>query len=157
MLSRCGAVYFRSVLIEVYEQTYKLSFSLHSRLSHGQSAGQRPGPVLTGQRCPCVRVGQGFGGFLGLCEKVFSLTAMPGGGLPPQVEFFFLFIIKCLGYNNVNARPHFVLLKQSNQERRVGWPCYIAGCCRHGKLFVLDLFVVVLMYVWHYIFGKGTK
>jgi hypothetical protein len=36
-----------------------------------------------------VRVRQGFGGFLGLCEKVFSLTTMPGGGLPLQVEFFF--------------------------------------------------------------------
>ena len=60
-----------------------------------------------------------------------------------------------LSYNNLNVRPHFVLLKQSNQERRVGWPCYFAGCCRHGKLFVLDLFVVV--YVWHYIFGKGTQ
>jgi len=38
---------------------------------------KRPGLVLKGQRLPCVRVGQGFGGFLDLCEKVFSLIAMP--------------------------------------------------------------------------------
>ena len=34
--------------------------------------------------------GRGSGVFLGLCEKVFSITAMPGGrSYPLQVEFFF--------------------------------------------------------------------
>jgi len=39
--------------------------------------------------CPCVRVRQGFRGFLGQCEKVFSLTTIFRGGLPLQVEFFY--------------------------------------------------------------------
>jgi hypothetical protein len=33
---------------------------------------------------PSVRVGPGFGDFLGLREK--TLHAMPGGGLPSQVK-----------------------------------------------------------------------
>jgi hypothetical protein len=33
-------------------------------------------------------VGQGFGGFLDLCEKVFFLIQCPGAVLPPQVKFF---------------------------------------------------------------------
>ena len=36
------------------------------------------------------RVGQGFGGFLGLCEKVSSITTMPGGGLTPCRSSFYL-------------------------------------------------------------------
>jgi hypothetical protein len=33
-------------------------------------------------------VGQGFGGFLDLCEKVFFLIQYSGAILPPQVKFF---------------------------------------------------------------------
>ena len=46
---------------------------------------KRPGPVLTGPRCPCVRVGQGFGGFLGLCEKVFFYHNNAQGVVLPPV------------------------------------------------------------------------
>ena len=54
-----------------------------------QSTGLRNRPVLTGLRCRCVWVGQGFGGFLDLREKVLLLNAMPGVAFPPQVQFFF--------------------------------------------------------------------
>ena len=36
----------------------------------------------------CVRMGQGFGGFLDLREKVFFLNAMPGGCLTPRRSSF---------------------------------------------------------------------
>jgi hypothetical protein len=38
-----------------------------------------------------VRVGQGFGGFLDLHEKVFFLAKMPGGCLTPRRSSFKLF------------------------------------------------------------------
>jgi hypothetical protein len=43
----------------------------------------------------CVRMGQGFGGFLGLCEKVFSLTTMPGVAYPSRSSFFFKILQEC--------------------------------------------------------------
>ena len=42
-------------------------------------------------RCRCVWVGQGFEGFLDLREKVLLLNVMPGGGFPPQVQFFCIY------------------------------------------------------------------
>jgi hypothetical protein len=35
-------------------------------------------------------VGQGFGGFLDLCEKVFFLIQYPGAVLPPAGQVFFI-------------------------------------------------------------------
>jgi hypothetical protein len=54
-----------------------------------KTQAKRPGQVLTGQWCPCVRVGQGFGGFLGLCEKVvFYHNNARGVVLPPAGRVF---------------------------------------------------------------------
>ena len=60
-----------------------------------QSTGLRPGPgrwsFSHGLRCHCVWVGQGFGGFLDLREKVFFLIQCPGAVLPPAGRVFFFF------------------------------------------------------------------
>ena len=50
--------------------------------------------VSHGLRCRYVRVGQGFGGFFDLREKIFFLKICPGAVLPPQVEFFMFLDIK---------------------------------------------------------------
>ena len=47
-----------------------------------------PASFTSWLRCRCVWVGQGFRGFLDLCEKVFFLIQCPGMSYPPQVEFF---------------------------------------------------------------------
>ncbi|KAL6843129.1 hypothetical protein ACP4OV_026842 [Aristida adscensionis] len=53
-----------------------------------QSTGPRPNPGRSGRscrlRCSCVRVGQRFGGFLDLREKVFFLTNAWEASYPPQ-------------------------------------------------------------------------
>jgi hypothetical protein len=41
----------------------------------------------------CVWVGQGFGGFLDLREKVFFLLKCPGAVLPPAGQVFFLLVL----------------------------------------------------------------
>jgi hypothetical protein len=40
-----------------------------------------------------LRSGQGFGGFLDLCEKVFFLIQCPGAVLPPAGRVFFFFCV----------------------------------------------------------------
>ena len=54
----------------------------------------RGSPILTGYG-HCVRMGQGFGGFLGLCEKgLLSFVIIPWGrSFPPQVEFFLVLLL----------------------------------------------------------------
>jgi hypothetical protein len=49
-------------------------------------------------------VGQGFGGFLDLCEKVFFLIQYPGAVLPPagQVFFFDMEMPQGHSYNMAN-------------------------------------------------------
>jgi len=70
---------------------FRLWLKKSHRLSHGQSTGKKGPAFLTGQRCPYVRVGLEFGGFLGLGEKVFSITSMPRGWSDPmQVEFYLI-------------------------------------------------------------------
>jgi hypothetical protein len=46
-------------------------------------------PVSRELRCRYVRVGQRFGGFLDLCEKIFFLSTVPGGCLNPRGSSFF--------------------------------------------------------------------
>jgi len=43
-----------------------------------------------GQLHPCVRVGHGFGGFLGLREKVIFLVNDRWPSLPPQFKFLLI-------------------------------------------------------------------
>jgi len=47
-----------------------------------------PRQVISRVTSPSVWVGPGFGGFLGLCEKV--LSSKPGGRLAPRRSSFFL-------------------------------------------------------------------
>jgi hypothetical protein len=46
-------------------------------------------------RCHCVRVGQGFGDFLDLCEMVFFLLQYRGVVLLPA-DFFYHLYFQCL-------------------------------------------------------------
>ncbi|TVU19361.1 hypothetical protein EJB05_35505, partial [Eragrostis curvula] len=66
---------------------FRLRLKKSPRLSYGQSTGLRSGPVVVvshGLRCRCVRVGQRFGGFLDLCERIFSSPIeSPGAVIPP--------------------------------------------------------------------------
>jgi hypothetical protein len=50
-------------------------------------------PVSRMLRCHCVWLGQGFGVFLDLCEKIFFLRKMPEGCLTPRGSSFFIFAI----------------------------------------------------------------
>jgi hypothetical protein len=56
---------------------------------HGSKAQPRSQSFSHGIRCRCVWVGQGFGGFLDLCEKVFFLVQYSGVVLPPTGRVFF--------------------------------------------------------------------
>jgi hypothetical protein len=61
-----------------------------------------------GLRGPCVRVGEGFGGFLGLREKVFFYFAIPKGAVLPPAGRVFLNTLSCILFSLFYC-PYYLL------------------------------------------------